>query len=639
MYSTTVRSSGKIAACLILASGMMLAPAVYSQAQGSGAPAQLQPPPASWVDQSTGHRIIRISDQPGSRGLYFNETAFTPDGTQMVYAAPRNVYIYDFRSNASRLLVNGPVSEIVVSKSQQLVYFMKLGDQTVYVADVQTGELRAIAKLPGRANIATANADDTLLAGAFIEGPGAQYNDVVLPPGIRPSAAARMTQRLESKLPMVLFTLDLHSGTVKPILHTTDWLNHIQFSPTDPSLLMYCHEGAWEDVDRIWTIKSDGTNNQLIHTRTQNMEIAGHEFWDTDGKTIWYDLQVPRGKNFYLASYNTETGGRRRYQMDLNQWSVHFNGDLASGLFSGDGGSHYQAAGAPDGQWIELYHPQLNDSSNANGNSSIQAGIMQSEHLVDLSKHDYRLEPNVRFSPDHKYVVFTSNMFGPSYVFAVEVNAAKGYAASASKIHTFVPSSAAATPDTSATIQVVDHSGTPLANALVLIKFLDNGHPPQVYSTGQDGKLAPMDFYEGLYRITITCPNGGCGDTRREMFAAQLSGNVVIQAHASSATEQGAAASGVKTTIVVQNASHKALLGIPFLVRTADAAQEAWYTTDKSGSASVSLPADPSVVVIPYMRIPYVYKIASACGPSNDAGSDAIGCVQVGDSTVVALPQ
>ena len=625
MYSTAVCSFLKIAACLILASGMMLGPTVCLQAQGSGAPPQLQPPPASWIDQSTGHRIIRISDQPGSRGLYFTDTAFTPDGNQMAYLVQRDIYIYDFQSKTSRLLVKGPVSEIVVSKSQSLVYFMKAADQTVYVADVQTNELRAIAKLPARASIATSNADDTLLAGAYIDGPGPQYSDVVLPPGMRPSKAARMAQRLESKLPMVLFTLDIHSGTVKPILHTTDWLNHIQFSPTDPSLLMYCHEGAWEDVDRIWTIRADGTNNQLIHQRSQSMEIAGHEFWDTDGETIWYDLQVPRGKNFFLASYNVKTGERRQYQMDLNQWSLHSNGDIASGLFAGDGGGPFQVAGAPDGKWIELYHPQLKNSRDTNGKSSFQYGIMQSEHLADLSRHDYQLEPNVRFSPDHKYVIFTSNMFGPSYVFAVEVDTAKGKAASVSSIHIFVPSAVTATPDTSATIQVVDHSGAPLANALVLIKCLDNGHQAHVYSTGEDGKLAPTEFYQGLYRITITCPNGSCGDTRREMFAGQLVGNVVIQAHSSTATEQSAIASGVKTTIVVQDANHKALAGIPFLVRTADAAQEAWYTTDRSGSAGVSLPTDPSLVVVPYMRIPYVYKIASACGDPSDANSDAVG--------------
>ena len=51
----------------------------------------------------------------------------------------------------------------------------------------------------------------------------------------------------------------------------------------------------------------------------------------------------------------------------------------------------------------------------------IRPGVLRSEKLVNMSKHQYRLEPNVRFSPDAKWVVFRSNMFGQTYVFAVEV--------------------------------------------------------------------------------------------------------------------------------------------------------------------------------------------------------------------------
>ena len=46
---------------------------------------------------------------------------------------------------------------------------------------------------------------------------------------------------------------------------------------------------------------------------------------------------------------------------------------------------------------------------------------IQSERLVDMSKHDYRLEPNVTFSPDMKWIVFRSNMLGPTHVYAVEI--------------------------------------------------------------------------------------------------------------------------------------------------------------------------------------------------------------------------
>ena len=37
------------------------------------------------------------------------------------------------------------------------------------------------------------------------------------------------------------------------------WIDHQQFSPTDPNLLLYAHEGTWHEVDRIWTIRTDGS--------------------------------------------------------------------------------------------------------------------------------------------------------------------------------------------------------------------------------------------------------------------------------------------------------------------------------------------------------------------------------------------
>jgi len=51
----------------------------------------------------------------------------------------------------------------------------------------------------------------------------------------------------------------------------------------------------------------------------------------------------------------------------------------------------------------------------------IVPGVLRAEKLVNMSKHQYRLEPNVSFTPDQKWVVFRSNMFGDTYVFAVEV--------------------------------------------------------------------------------------------------------------------------------------------------------------------------------------------------------------------------
>jgi oligogalacturonide lyase len=181
----------------------------------------------------------------------------------------------------------------------------------------------------------------------------------------------------------------------------------VQFSPTDPTLLMFCHEGPWHKVDRIWTIRTDGTGRRLMHKRTMEMEIAGHEFWSADGRTIWYDLQTPKSQVFWLAGVGVASGETIRYPIKREEWSVHFNVSPDGKLFAGDGGGPRSVAAPGNGQWIYLFTPK--------------DGALEAEKLVDLSKHDYQLEPNVTFTPDGKWIVFRSNMHGPTHVYAVEV--------------------------------------------------------------------------------------------------------------------------------------------------------------------------------------------------------------------------
>jgi oligogalacturonide lyase len=416
---------------MVVAASIFLCAVVYGQTEPATVPAQ--EPPKSWVDADTGHRVTRLTPEPASTGLYFNINAYTPDGKQMVYSAPDGIHMLDLGTRATRLLVPGKLRVICVGKKTATVFYSDPAAKEIYSADVDTGKTTKLADLPPRGTVAAVNADETLAAGTYIEGTaGADYGaNRVMPAGqsgplVQPLNKAQMMEdRLAAHLPMVLFTIDLKTGKVNALLHSTDWINHLLFSPCDPTLLMYCHEGPWQKVDRIWTIRTDGTQNTLIHKRMMAMEIAGHEFWGIDGKTIWYDLQTPKGEDFFLAGYDVDTQVRRWYHLQRNEWSIHFNVTPDESLFCGDGGNPGQVAKAPDGEWIELFRPELFNVNGENEKGFIQPGVFHSERLVNMSKHNYRLEPNVRFSPDHTQVFFTSNMFGPSYVFAVDVEKAK----------------------------------------------------------------------------------------------------------------------------------------------------------------------------------------------------------------------
>jgi oligogalacturonide lyase len=329
------------------------------------------------------------------------------------------------------------IHTIAVGHKSDSVFFTRIDPETqrsvVYKGDILSGEVTKLAVLPARANIATINADETLAAGVYetsiaATNPTSTKADSAqerAPLVQAPNKGAMMERRLASRTPVVLFTVELTSGKVHELLHSTDWINHLLFSPNDPNLLMYCHEGPWQKVDRIWTIHTDGTRNELMHKRTMLMEIAGHEFWGIDGETVWYDWQLPKGEDFWLAGVNLATGKRVAYHMQRNEWSIHFNVNDGATLFAGDGGDPGQVAHAVEGEWINLFRPEwTRDNGGLDDPAFIKPGVFHVERLVNMYHHNYRLEPNVRFTPDSKFVIFTSNMFGPSYVFAVEVDRA-----------------------------------------------------------------------------------------------------------------------------------------------------------------------------------------------------------------------
>jgi oligogalacturonide lyase len=383
---------------------------------------QAQELPREWVDPDTGHRVVRLSDEPGSSSFYFHQNGYTASGDKLVFSTRTGLSTYNFNTKKIEQIVEGRTGGVVVGRKTRKVFYIK-GD-TVYETDVDTKATREIVK-NGKLRTGSGfglNADETLLAGSMVVGDVPQEFRLQAPqpmsspmpqsgqpqPGrdSYPGKGEMMERRLAARIPMTLYTINIKSGEVKTFHPATDWLNHVQMSPTDPTLIMFCHEGPWHKVDRIWTIRTDGSDLKKIHTRTMDMEIAGHEFFGHDGN-IYYDLQTPKSQIFWLAKYDVKTGKMTKYGLQKREWSVHFNVSPDGKVFAGDGGGPNSVAKGDNGQWIYLFRPEN--------------GKFKSEKLVNLAKHDYSLEPNATFTPDGKWIVFRSNMLGPTHVYAVEV--------------------------------------------------------------------------------------------------------------------------------------------------------------------------------------------------------------------------
>ena len=412
-------------------------------AAATGFHAQKEEPRRDWVDPATGHRIIRLSDEPGSSTLYFHDNAFSAAGDRMMLRTPKGVAVIDVAKIGSAGLTLD-----IVHATARGGYFARRGrdiylsgggnsgggrgDSPVMAVNIDTRATREVANAVG-----LINADETISVRKNARAvdpdgkypappprpivpqlqrmfPGKQMEDLTPDQRYSVTKEDQLAPRaLNPGLQAFIFTA-LASGQSTETGFQYGDLNHLQFNPVDPHLLLYCYEGTWHELDRTWTIRTDGTAMRLMHKRTMDMEINGHEWWSWDGKTVWFDLQTPRSQVFWLAGVDVQTGKQTRYHVERDWWGVHFNSSRDDRLFASDGGDPSQVAYSTDGMWINLFRVQPD-------------GKLAREKLADMSRHNYvtgrgGVEPNVHITPDNKWVVFTGQFAaGERHVYAVEI--------------------------------------------------------------------------------------------------------------------------------------------------------------------------------------------------------------------------
>ncbi len=424
-----------------------------------------------WIDPDTGHRVFRLSTENNANSLYFHYNAYSADGKKVVFNSPSGIMAADFGTKTSELIVPGVRAAMETSRTSNEVYYIQGG--AIMAADLDTRKTRQVVAIPQGLQVNCVNCDGTLFAGVINDAPDPDGNDKAAKPDKiasedqlsvmfagkkadeitqenRLSAekenglARRLNAVLKAQNPRCLFTLSAKTGEVKKFGYAYAWLNHLQFSPTDPNLLMFCHEGTWHEVIRVWVINVTSPNPVAVamHQRSMPMEIWGHEWWAPDGKSVGFDLQKPRSGSFFIARVPLVMGGSNvrpdaalaspapgaeiDFPIDRNEWGIHFSMSKDGTMYASDGGDPGQVSFAPDGMWVNLFRVVKPEGG---------PGSLTREKLVNMKKHDYvtnasvpgrmGVEPNVTFSPDAKYLTFTGTFDGARHVYCVEVEKQK----------------------------------------------------------------------------------------------------------------------------------------------------------------------------------------------------------------------
>ena len=402
-----------------------------------------------WIDPDTGHRVIRLSPDTGGGSLYFHQHSYTPEGDKVVIRGAGGIGTVDL----STLGITPPKFAMVLPGAAPIAtawrtreaYYLNSERTALMAVHLDTKAVREVAKLPpqarGRSGQFALNCDESLVVGICADPDGKVVPRTPPPNG----GGGTLEANWAAGTPKMIYTVNVKTGEFKVIHRENDWTNHLQCSPTDPQQILFCHEGPWHFNDRTWTVRADdGKPARLLHERTMNMEIEGHEFFSADGKTVWYDLQTPRSTVFWLAGVDLASGHRTWYNLQRAEWSVHYNVSRDAQLFAGDGGGPGSVASRSgdgqllnppgNGQWIYLFRPGLvHGSSFREPKDLIDIGVFSAERLVNLAKHSYSketgVEPNLTFTPDGKWIIFSGNFDtnpgggkkATTHVYAVEI--------------------------------------------------------------------------------------------------------------------------------------------------------------------------------------------------------------------------
>lgn len=194
-----------------------------------------------------------------------------------------------------------------------------------------------------------------------------------------------------------IFCLDLQTRNLR-VLHERDrWMGHINPSPSSPTLLSFCHEGPWTQLEhRIWGLNIEDGQHWKAGPELRAPACVGHEYWLADGKRIAYH-GFDEAANPILGILNVHSDDHRRYSQPIKTKHSH---SLDGHLIVGDGSEALP--------WILVW--KLEDD--------VLSGPWRiCEHGGAWSEQRRHIHP--RIAPDGKTVLFTSDKEGEPRLYSV----------------------------------------------------------------------------------------------------------------------------------------------------------------------------------------------------------------------------
>src|SRR3990172_10382279 len=94
-------------------------------------------PPTEWIEPTTGHRVIRLSREPGTASLYFHQNPYTAAGDKMIVTTREGLATIHLTTRAIEPVVKDRVGQVVFGKKCRQVFYTR--DGSVFATHLDSG--------------------------------------------------------------------------------------------------------------------------------------------------------------------------------------------------------------------------------------------------------------------------------------------------------------------------------------------------------------------------------------------------------------------------------------------------------------------------------------------------------------------
>jgi len=345
-------------------------------------------------DQETHREIFRLTDSPGAttHHLYFTSSTFTKDMKWLIYGSDRegghfNLYKMQFGHFDSFQLTEGEgiwTQGAAIAPDGSEVFFCRDGNH-IWAVDLETLEEREVWHMEEAASV-----------GHLSVSPDGQYLTFAFSQE-RLGEAGLSQEELWERFPRCGVAVVRTDGSDAWLAVDANVLiSHAQFCPGDSDLILYCHEGPWHKVQRMWLVRRDGTDCRPLYLQAHN-EGVGNAFWGDSGQTVYFTLHGGRAPQGLWAI--SRSGGEPRCVL-AGATRAHGTVSPEEDIFVVD-----ELFGDRDHLWVAYkgsWEPTM----------LCRTGSSWSNEM---------LHPHPRFLPTGKAVLFTSDRTGSGELYMVSV--------------------------------------------------------------------------------------------------------------------------------------------------------------------------------------------------------------------------